>query len=160
MKIRDSYVARRRFLGCMAGGGIVALGSGFVAPMAGFVGNLRDEPPPLFLEIAKADWDLAPGKSKMLEYGQIPALLIRTPRGELKVFVAVCTHFTCTVGYEEDKNLIYCACHEGYYRVDGQVDSGPPPRPLTEFFWTHSGDKLVIALEKGNLEKPIQESQT
>lgn len=160
MKISDSYVVRRRFLGCMVGGGVAALGSGFVAPMARFVGNLRDDPPPPFLEIAKADWDLAPGKSKMLMYGKIPVLLINTPDGELKVFQAVCTHFDCTVGYLEADNRIFCACHEGYYYVDGQVAAGPPPRPLTEFFWTHNGDKLVIALEKENLEKPTQESQT
>jgi len=159
MKIKDSHVARRRFLGCMAGGGIVALGSGFVAPMTSFVGNLRDEPPPPFLEIAKADWDLPPGKSKMLMYGQIPVLLINTPNNELKVFSAVCTHFDCTVGYQEADNRIFCACHDGYYDVDGQVVSGPPPRPLAEFFWAHDGDKLVIALEKENLEKAVQESQ-
>ncbi len=160
MKIKDSYVARRRFLGCMAGGGMATLGAGFVAPMASFVGNFRDEPPPPFLEIARADWDLAPGKSKMLKYGRIPVLLINTPNNELKVFQAVCTHFDCTVGYLEAENMIFCACHEGYYDVDGQVVSGPPPRPLRALFWTRDGDKLTIALEKENLEKATPESQT
>ncbi len=96
----------------------------------------------------------------MLKYGRIPVLLINTPNNELKVFQAVCTHFDCTVGYLEAENMIFCACHEGYYDVDGQVVSGPPPRPLRALFWTRDGDKLTIALEKENLEKATPESQT
>ena len=152
MKIEESYLARRRFLGGMLGGGAAALGSGMAVPLACYMGNLREEPPPAFLEIEKADYDLPPGKAKMLMYGRIHALLIKTPENELKVFVANCTHFGCTVGFQEEENRIFCACHKGYYDLEGQVLSGPPPEPLRRFHWKIQDETLVIALEKENLE--------
>ncbi len=153
MKIEESYVARRRFLCGMLGGGAVALGTGVAAPLAQYAGNLREEPPPDFLEVEEADYQLPPGKSKMIMYGHIPVLIIRTPEDDLRVFVAICTHFDCTVGYREEENRIFCACHEGYYDVDGRVLSGPPPAPLRQFHFKFQDHKLVIALEKENLEK-------
>ena len=35
----------------------------------------------------------------------------------------------------------------------GRVLSGPPPQPLRQFHHQVRGDRLVIALEKENLEK-------
>ena len=155
MKIEQSCLARRRFLGNMLGGGAAALAAGSAAPLLLYSGNFHADPPPDFIEIAKADYDFPPGNSKMVMYGPIPALLIRTPgaASKLKVFVAICTHLNCTVGYQIDKNLIFCACHEGYFNTDGQVLSGPPPEPLRQFFHKFNDGKLVIALEKENLEK-------
>jgi len=155
MKLDDSYIGRRRFLASMVGGGAVALGCGVGLPLTYYAGNLREEPPPPFLEIARADYDLAPGKSKLLMYGRIPALLVRTrgPESELKIFVATCTHFDCTVGYQEDENRIFCACHEGYYDLDGKVLAGPPPRPLRPFYHKFKQGRLIIALEEAKLEE-------
>jgi Rieske Fe-S protein len=160
MKINDSYLARRRFLCGMLGGGAAALGTGVGLPLVAYVGNLQEAPLPEWLEIEKADYQLPPGTSRIVMYGPIPALLIQTPapRSELKVFDAVCTHFDCTVSYKPEENRIYCACHEGYYDLDGNVISGPPPRPLHEFHKRVRDDgKLVIALEKDNLEKAFQD---
>ena len=155
MKLDESYIARRRFLSSMLGGGAVALGAGVGIPLTYYAGNLREDPPPPFLEIAEADYNLAPGKSKLIMYGRIPALLIRTPEPqcELKILVATCTHFDCTVGYQEDQNRIFCACHEGYYDLDGQVISGPPPEPLRPFYYKFEQSRLIIALEEANLEQ-------
>ena len=123
MKINDSYVARRRFLCGMLGSGAAALSTSVGVPMAAYVGNLRREPPPEWIELDEEDWQLAPGESKIVMYGHIPALLMRTPEPQstLRVFVAECTHFDCTVGYVAEENRIYCTCHEGYYDVDGRV---------------------------------------
>ena len=156
VKLDDSYIARRKFLGSMIGGGAAAMGAGVAVPLAAYVGNFREEPLPDFMAIDQADWDLSPGKSKIVMYGGIPVLIFKTPQpeGDLRVFVATCTHFDCTVSYRADENRIFCACHDGYYDVDGRVLSGPPPSPLREFAWKVLPDgKLVIALEKENLEK-------
>jgi len=162
MKLKDSYLSRRRFLGNMLGGGLAALGAGAAVPLVQYSGNLRSEPPPDFLEISSVDYDLPSGTAKMVMYGRIPALIIKTPAPEssLKVLVAVCTHFDCTVSYKGDENRIFCACHEGYYDVDGRVLSGPPPVPLRHFYTRFKGDKLVIALERENLEKAFVASPT
>jgi len=155
MKIEESYIARRRFLCSMLGGGAGTLALGVAVPAVYYAGNLRKEPPPPFLKLSKADYDLPPGKSKLIRYGRIPVLLIKTPepQSELKAFVATCTHFDCTVGYREDENCIFCACHEGYYDTDGNVIAGPPPEPLRPVYYKFHEGTLVIALEKENLEK-------
>ena len=163
MKIDESYLVRRRFLCGMLGGGAAALGAGVCAPLVGYVGNLREEPPPDWIEIEEADYRLAPGTSKAVLYGRIPVLLFKTPDANPdslpKVFVATCTHLDCTVDYDAQKNLIVCHCHDGYYDVDGKVISGPPPRPLREFFSRiRSNGNLVIAVERENLDKAFQDS--
>jgi Rieske Fe-S protein len=145
----------------MLGGGAAALGCGVAAPLVGYVGNFRAEPPPPYLEIDRAVCDeLGPRESATQSYGRIPVLLFRDPEGDLRVFVAECTHLDCVVGYEKhetnpesDEDLILCGCHFGYFDLDGKVVSGPPPRPLRPFHWRLTDDKLVIALEKENLER-------
>jgi Rieske Fe-S protein len=57
------------------------------------------------------------------------------------------------VSYQPGKDRIFCACHEGYYDLDGQVLAGPPPRPLREFYTRQQDGKLILALEKENLEE-------
>ena len=164
MKINESYVERRRFLCGMLGGGTAALGAGMCAPLVGYVGNLREEPPPDWLEIEEADYRLAPGTSKTLLYGRIPVLLLKTrddadPESLPTVFVATCTHLDCTVKYDSKKNLIVCHCHNGVFDVEGKVISGPPPEPLREFFSRKRDNGiLVIALEQEDLDEAFQDS--
>ncbi|XVJ50821.1 MAG: Rieske (2Fe-2S) protein [Vampirovibrio sp.] len=75
--------------------------------------------------------DFPPGSSKNLMFGSIPALLIHGTNGTLTVFNAKCSHLGCTVGYQEAKNIIYCACHGGMYDPNtGKNVGGPPPAPL------------------------------
>jgi len=160
MKINESYLARRRFLCGMLGGGAAALGASVAVPLAPYVRNLREEPLPEWLEIEKADYELAPGTANKVKYGPRIALLIQTPEPEsvLKVFDAECTHLDCKVNYEPGENRIVCHCHKGYFHVDGRVMDGPPPAPLREFYHAFRSGKLVIAMEKENLEKAFQDS--
>ncbi|NUQ65915.1 MAG: Rieske 2Fe-2S domain-containing protein, partial [Pirellulales bacterium] len=161
MRLDESHIARRRFLCGMAGGGTAALATIVAAPLGSYLGNCRDEPPPAFVELPQSQYELAPGTSKLVMYGRIPALVVRTPlpQGELRILVATCTHFDCIVGYQPGENRIFCACHEGLYDVDGNVVSGPPPRPLRPFHFQVREGKLLIALEKENLEKAIREAE-
>ena len=139
----------------MLGGGTAALGGGAAVPLIQYAGNFRPDPPPAFMEIEAKDFELPPGKARMLLYGRIPVLLIRTESGagELKVFVATCTHLSCTVRYAEESRQIACACHGGYFDLEGKVISGPPPRPLQQFHQKMKDGKLIIALEQANLDK-------
>ena len=154
MKIEESYLARRRFLLGMLGGGTAALGAGTCIPLGAYVANVHPEPPPPFLELEPAEYEVPPGGSRIVMYGAIPALVLRTPEPEceLKVFVATCTHFDCTVSYQPDQQRIFCACHDGIYDLEGQVVAGPPPLPLPAFYTRAREGRLVIALEKDNLE--------
>jgi succinate dehydrogenase / fumarate reductase iron-sulfur subunit len=53
-----------------------------------------------------------------------------------------CTHLGCTVHWDDTKQIFLCACHGGAFDVNGNVKTGPPPRPL---------DKHNIKVEKGVL---------
>jgi len=64
-------------------------------------------------------------------FGDQPGLLIRMKSGDFRAFNATCTHLQCTVQYKPDEGVIWCACHNGRYDLNGKNISGPPPRPLT-----------------------------
>jgi Rieske Fe-S protein len=81
----------------------------------------------------------------VFKFGSKPGLLIRTPDGELRAFSAVCTHLDCTVQYKSDTSQIWCACHNGFYDLHGNVVSGPPPRPLESLTVNQRGDEVVVS---------------
>ncbi|MBI2884427.1 MAG: Rieske 2Fe-2S domain-containing protein, partial [Candidatus Methylomirabilis oxyfera] len=62
----------------------------------------------------------------------------------LRAFSAVCTHLQCTVQYREDRQDIWCACHNGVYDLNGKNISGPPPRPLEALKLNVRGDQIIV----------------
>ena len=50
--------------------------------------------------------------------------------GEPFVVAATCTHLGCNVSWRKAESRFACPCHAGFYDPDGNVISGPPPRPL------------------------------
>ena len=81
---------------------------------------------------AKAD-ELAPNSFKTFPFGSQPGILVRTASGEYRALSAVCTHLGCTVQYRAPDRVIWCACHNGLYDLEGRNVSGPPPRPLERY---------------------------
>ncbi len=161
MKIDESYIARRRFLHCMLGGGAGALAAGAAVPVACYLGNVGGGPPPPTVKLSAAESTLLPGESRVVRYDRIPVLLFRTPDpdGALRAFVATCTHFDCIVGYRPQQECIFCACHEGYYDLEGNVTDGPPPEPLRPVYHKWHDDVLILALEEHSLEtKDVDEA--
>jgi Rieske Fe-S protein len=69
---------------------------------------------------------LTPNSSRVVPFGARPAIVIRTPGGELRAFAATCTHLDCTVRYRPDLQRIWCACHNGEYDLNGRNVAGPP----------------------------------
>jgi menaquinol-cytochrome c reductase iron-sulfur subunit len=57
-------------------------------------------------------------------------------------FSNVCTHLSCRVTWKADSQDFVCPCHDGKFNIQGQVVSGPPPRPL---------DTYQTKIEDGNL---------
>lgn len=88
--------------------------------------------------------ELAPNAGKIFKFGTKPGLLIRTEAGELKAFSATCTHLDCIVQYRNDQKMIWCACHNGQYNVNGQNIGGPPPQPLEEYAVNVRGDEIIV----------------
>lgn len=65
------------------------------------------------------------------------------------VFSDVCTHLSCRVNWDSEIEEFYCPCHAAFFDKDGEVLSGPPPRPLDRFEIRLDGDQLFIHLTEG-----------
>jgi cytochrome b6-f complex iron-sulfur subunit len=88
--------------------------------------------------------EVKPNSGQLFKFGSRPAILIRTPAGELRAFSAVCTHLNCTVQYRADLSRIWCACHNGHYDLNGKNIEGPPPRPLDTLVVNARGSQIVV----------------
>ena len=78
-------------------------------------------------EVSKVERD----KFAIIPVGARRVLVLEDSGGELHALDAKCTHEGCTVRYEPGQALIWCACHNGRFDLEGRVLSGPPPRPLS-----------------------------
>jgi menaquinol-cytochrome c reductase iron-sulfur subunit len=64
--------------------------------------------------------------------------------GNVTVFSDACTHLSCKVHWEEERNAFICPCHDGVFDVQGEVVGGPPPKPLYQFETKVENDQLTI----------------
>jgi len=135
---------RRTLLRWLLGGGFTASVLSFLYPTIKFMN------PPLVPEASTNEvsagkvQSLKPHSGKIVKFGSRPALLIRVNETEWRAFSAICTHLNCTVQFQESTRQIWCACHNGYYDLNGKVVSGPPPRPLEEYSVHIRGEDIVI----------------
>ena len=56
---------------------------------------------------------------------------------ETQPYVAIstrCAHLGCPVRYIQASKKFVCPCHGGVYGFEGQVEGGPPVRPLDRFY--------------------------
>jgi Rieske Fe-S protein len=81
---------------------------------------------------------------RIFKFGSQPGILVKTPAGEMRAFAATCTHLNCTVQYREEKQDIWCACHNGIYDLNGKNVSGPPPRPLDPYKVQVTADGKIL----------------
>jgi menaquinol-cytochrome c reductase iron-sulfur subunit len=59
--------------------------------------------------------------------------VVRKSESDLLALSNRCTHLSCSVSWNEDKELYACPCHEAYFEMDGKVNDGPPPHALDHF---------------------------
>ncbi len=62
------------------------------------------------------------------------SVYVRTDDG--RIFTAmsnVCTHLGCRVRWAADQKQFFCPCHNGVFDANGNVVSGPPPKPLNQY---------------------------
>lgn len=81
----------------------------------------------------------------IVRFGNKPVIVVKTPKNELKAFSAICTHLDCTVQYRKDMGMIWCACHNGKYDLNGRNVAGPPPRPLDEYKIVIQGENVFVS---------------
>ena len=146
---REGKLTRREFIHFLLGGGVLAfLGSTFYPILRYLLPPAGTEVSVSNVVAAKAG-ELSPNSGKIFRFGDKPALLILTEQGTYKAFSAVCTHLNCTVQYHPESRGILCACHNGHYDLNGQVVSGPPPRPLETFKVVQRGEDVIVSKGEG-----------
>jgi len=89
-------------------------------------------------EIAKEGWKIFP-------FGSEPGILIEKSPGEYCAFTATCTHLECTVQFDKTAGRIWCACHNGFYDLQGRNVAGPPPKPLKAFAVQVTGEDIFVS---------------
>jgi quinol---cytochrome c reductase iron-sulfur subunit, bacillus type len=74
--------------------------------------------------------------------------VVRSDETNCKVLSNKCTHLSCRVTWNEDRDIYICPCHDGHFAIDGQVVYGPPPAPLKEFETkVENGDLYIYFVE-------------
>ena len=138
-------LSRRTFLWFALKSGMLALFGATIYPIVRYLYPPWGSEAAVSSAVAGKVGELAVNQAKIFRFGSRPGILINTPQGELKAFSAVCTHLNCTVQYDGNDSLIWCACHNGKYDLNGQVISGPPPRPLEAYQVNVRGDDVVVS---------------
>ena len=160
-------VTRRRAMSlAVHGGGLVAVAA-FTLPALGFaVGTAVFERPPVSWEAVGAPDDFPDDTYVPKVITNVPGIgevgkttvYIRAynPRydgeqdssipggGEFIALSTRCMHLGCPVRFVEASERFICPCHGGVYDFTGQVDGGPPVRPLDRFYTRVEGGQVEI----------------
>ena len=56
----------------------------------------------------------------------------------------VCTHLGCRVRWISEQEQFFCPCHNAAFDKNGDVASGPPPRPLDRYETKIEDDQIYI----------------
>jgi cytochrome b6-f complex iron-sulfur subunit len=144
-------VPRRTVLDALLASGLASTAVAAFYPLVRFLVPPAGGEPATASVVAARLADMKRNSGIVFPFGNRPAILVRTSEGDLKAFSAVCTHLDCTVQYKGDTSQIWCACHNGFYDLGGNVVSGPPPRPLESFAVAVRGEpgKEEIVVSRG-----------
>jgi cytochrome b6-f complex iron-sulfur subunit len=126
---------RRRLLNWFVGTSFGALLASIVYPIVRYI------TPPRISEASTNEVEAGPVSDlafrekgfKIVRFGADPVIVIRTGEEKFVAYSATCTHLDCIVGFQKDRNRIWCNCHGGSYDLQGRNVGGPPPKPLTPY---------------------------
>jgi cytochrome b6-f complex iron-sulfur subunit len=107
-------------------------------PRAGTGGPTRLSPAEL-AKLSKDAFVIVPVSGKRV-------LVFQNAAQQLLAVDAKCTHEGCTVKYLASESVIWCACHNARFDLDGRVLSGPPPRPLPKYAVERQEDGGVLVV--------------
>ena len=153
----DNEISRRTFLEAATWtiGGVI--GAGLAIPAVAYVVG-----PAINSDTAK-DW-LQVGSISKIELGTPTLFKVNVERKsgwivneeELSLYAYtengrdfvvmsnVCTHLGCRVRWIADKGQFFCPCHNAVFDKEGNVVSGPPPRPLNRYEVKVEDDQLFV----------------
>jgi len=141
----DSNQNRRSFLKYLLSTSVVGFLASVLYPIVSYLNPPKQNEVEVSSVLAGKISDFEKDSGKIVRFGNKPVLVIRTEKDEFKALSAVCTHLDCTVQYKKEMGLIWCACHNGKYDLNGKNVSGPPPRPLDLYQVNKQGDNIFVS---------------
>lgn len=143
--LEEHQHGKRSFLKYVLGGAAVAWIASILYPLLAYLKPpLQGEVKVSSVNIGKLN-DLVKDSGQIIRFGTKPVIVVRTASGDVRAFSATCTHLDCTVQFNKDMGVIWCACHNGKFDLNGRNIEGPPPRPLDEFTVTIKNDEVLIS---------------
>ena len=136
---------RRRFLNWFLGTSLGAMCASILYPLARYIVPPEVPEAQTSQAVAAREGDLKPNEGRIFRFGDRPAIVVRQEDGRYRAYAATCTHLNCTVQYRGDLKQLWCACHNGFYDLNGKNVGGPPPRPLEEYVVNVSGGDIVVS---------------
>jgi nitrite reductase/ring-hydroxylating ferredoxin subunit len=126
------YLSRRDFTKFMVLISLAFTVGQFWIVLKNFWRRRRGEPP--IQQIATIE-QLPVGGAKTFVYPEAhdTCLLMRTGENSFVAYSQKCTHLSCAVVPQPNKNRFFCPCHEGSFDLtSGAPIAGPPQRPLSQ----------------------------
>ena len=136
---------RRDFLKYLLSGGLIGFAGIILYPLIEYLKPPKQREVEVSSVLAGKTSDFEKGSGKIIRFGNKPVIVINTKENNFKAFSATCTHLDCTVQFRKDMSLIWCACHNGKYDLNGRNISGPPPKPLEEFRVVIKGEEIYVS---------------
>lgn len=140
-------VPRRAFLDLLLGVGAIGTAASAAYPVLKYLTPLPQSSGggPVQLDAAQKT-ELEKQHYVIVTAGTTRIIVFRDESERVRALAAKCTHEGCTVQYLAGESIIWCACHNGRYDLDGRVLSGPPPRPLAQYPIRQEGEDLIVDL--------------
>ncbi len=133
---------RRKVLGILlAVLGSTAAGS-LAYPLVRFFAPPSKDNKTRIMSIKKSEIRL--GEAREIVLDNKPVVIINRYEKGFVAFSKVCTHLGCLVEYDKGLRKLICPCHAGTFDLEGNVLSGPPPRPLPSVPLKVEGDLVII----------------
>ncbi len=63
----------------------------------------------------------------------VAVYVVRETEDQVIAFDIHCTHLGCPLAFSSGSATFVCPCHGGSFDVEGDVLSGPPPRPMVQY---------------------------
>lgn len=84
------------------------------------------------------------GQAHFFSFRGRPAVVLQPVAGTFAAFSAVCPHLGCIVKWLPEEGEFLCPCHAGRFSSEGNVLSGPPPKPLESLPVVLQADQVII----------------
>ena len=147
--------SRRKLLGWLVAGINVVVGGTVLGPVLGFIASpIQSRGKKQWFPILK-ERDLAVGDTR-----EVPFILsvrdgysivkrkytvfLHRYEDRVVAFDPACTHLGCRIAWVGGKGRYLCPCHGGVFDVDGNVISGPPPKPLEQHAAKIEGGRIWV----------------